>query len=183
MQAGTLSGSVGSSQIIDILDGATFSGNLYLSGTHTLTGSGTINGSVTVYSGSHIDPGDSVGTLKVSGSGSLTINLGAVLDFELGSISESDKISCSHLLFSGLDFSYFNFTALDGFGPGTYTLIDADTIASNFGNNLTGTIGGYSATLAKSGNDLVLNVVPEPGTWMLLAACLGLFVGKRMGKK
>lgn len=183
VQAGTLSGSVGYSQIIDILHGATFSGSLSLSGTHTLTGSGTIIGSVTVYNGSHIDPGDSVGTLTISGSGSLGIGPGALLDFELGSISESDKIfmSSATLLINGLDFSYFNFTALDGFGPGTYTLIDAGNIFGNLGNNLTGSINGYSATLSKSGNDLMLTVVPEPGTWVLLAAaCLGLFVGKRM---
>jgi autotransporter-associated beta strand protein len=190
VQAGTLWGSVGSSQIIDILDGATLKSGLYLSGTHTLTGSGTFIGDVTVLSGSHIDPGDSVGTLTISDSGSLGIGPGAVLDFELGSISESDKISMSssNLNFmningNGLDFSYFNFTALDGFGPGTYTLIDAGTISGNLGKNLTGTIGDFTGTISISNNDLILTVVPEPGTWMLLAACLGLFVGKRMRRE
>ncbi len=101
----------------------------------------------------------------------------------MGSIAASDKISMSSstLYINNLSFSAFNFTAFSDFGTGIYTLIDAGTISGDLGSNLTGAIDGFSATLLKSGDDLVLNVVPEPGTWILLAtACLGLFVGKRM---
>jgi hypothetical protein len=103
----------------------------------------------------------------------------------LANTAASDKISMSFstLYLNGQDFSDFNFTALSGFGNGTYTLIDAGTISGSLGSYLTGNIGAYSATLSTSGSDIVLTVVPEPGTWVLLAiACVGFFVGKRMGK-
>jgi hypothetical protein len=128
-------------------------------------------------SGSHVAPGESAGTLTLKGE--LTLNDGALLDFELGSTSASDKISMSSngLYINGLDFSDFNFTALSGFGIGTYTLIDAVIISGNLGSNLSGTISGFSATLYKSGNDLILNVVPEPGACVLfITACLALFI-------
>jgi autotransporter-associated beta strand protein len=47
----------------------------------TLGGSGTIGGAVTVADGGHIAPGNSPGTLNM---GTLTLNAGSVLDFELG---------------------------------------------------------------------------------------------------
>jgi hypothetical protein len=51
----------------------------------------------------------------------------------------------------------------------------------SLGSNLTGAIGNYSGTLSKSGNDLVLIVaVPEPGTWLFLAAgCLAMIAYRR----
>jgi autotransporter-associated beta strand protein len=184
----TSSGSIGSTPIIDILSGATFDlsakSSFSLGGTQTIMGSGNILGNVIASSGSHVSPGNSAGTLTLAGN--LTLNDGALLDFELASTSNSDMISMSSstLYLNNQDFFDFNFTALSGFGQGTYTLIDAGTISGDLGNNLTGTIGDYSATLSKSGSDLILTVVPEPGTCMLLAAaCLGLFVVKRMGKK
>jgi autotransporter-associated beta strand protein len=181
-------GSIASTPIIDILSGASFdvsaknsgNGGFTLGGTQTIMGSGTVNGNLVAGSGSHIDPGDSAGILTISGK--LTLNSGTLLDFELGSTLASDMISMSSstLYLNSQDLSAFNFTALDGFGSGIYTLIDAGDISGDLGRNLTGAIGDYSATLSKSGNDLVLTVVPEPGTWMLLAAaCLGLFVRKR----
>jgi autotransporter-associated beta strand protein len=146
-----------------------------------LGGTGTV-GNVTVYSGGHIAPGNSAGVLVLWGN--LTLNDGALLDFELANTSASDKISMSNstLYLNGLDYSDFTFTALNKFGKGTYMLIDAKIISGSLGSNLTGTIGDYSATLSKLGNDLILTVVPEPGAWVLLAtACLAIFIGKRMG--
>jgi T5SS/PEP-CTERM-associated repeat protein len=188
----TSTGSISSSPIIDILSGATFdvsaknsgNGGFTLCGAQTLMGSGTVIGNLVAAQGSHIAPGNSAGMLTLSGN--LTLNDGALLDFELGDVPSSDKISMSSrtLYLNYQDFSDFNFTALTGFGNGIYTLIDAGTISGNLGDKLTGTIGNFSATLSKSGNDLILTVVPEPGTWALLAtACLALFIGKVMGKK
>ena len=181
----TSAGLIASTPIIDILSEATFDvsakSNFSLGATQTLMGSGTVLGNFIAASGSHIAPGNSAGTLTLSGN--LTLNDGALLDFELASISNSDMISMgsSTLYLNNQDFYDFNFAALSGFGKGIYTLIDAGTISGNLGSKLTGAIGGFSATLSKSGNDLVLNVVPEPGAWMLLAAAyLGLFVRKRL---
>ena len=43
--------------------------------------------------------------------------------------------------------------------------------------NTSGTIDGYPATLAVSGNNLVLNVVPEPSTAILLAVGVVALIG------
>ena len=51
-------------------------------------------------------------------------------------------------------------------------LIDAGSVSGLLGASPTGTIDGLSATLSVSGSDLVLTVVPEPGTLALLAAGL-----------
>ena len=74
------------------------------------------------------------------------------------------------LLLDGQQFSDFNFTPLAGFGPGTYTLIDAGSIGGSLGASTSGTVDGYPATLATQGNkELVLVVgVPEPLTLALL---------------
>jgi len=70
-----------------------------------------------------------------------------------------------------LDFADFDFNTLGGFGTGTYTLVSTvnginGTLA---GAGLSGTIDGFSGTLSISGNDLQLEVVPEPSTAALLA--------------
>jgi autotransporter-associated beta strand protein len=136
----------------------------------TLAGTGTVGG-VTVNPGGHLAPGNSIGTLTLTGG--LSLANGAKLDFELGALGSNDLISMpsSTLTLSGQQFADFTFTPLSGFGPGTYTLIDARGINGGLGLITTGTINGLSATLAVDTvhNDLVLNVVPEPGTLALLA--------------
>ena len=155
-------------------------GSVFIDEDAVLGGTGTV-GYVTVNAGGHIAPGSSAGTLKIAGD--LTLNDNAHLDFELGSILASDKISMTNstLFLHNLDFSDFTFTALSGFGKGTYTLIDAGIISGSLGPNLTGPIDGFSGTLSISGNDLMLTVVPEPAAWILLAtAGLAFLTGKRM---
>ena len=71
------------------------------------------------------------------------------------------------LALNGQQFSDFNFTPLAGFGEGTYTLIDAGSISGSLGSGTSGTIDGFQASLAVHGDNLVLNVVPEPGTLAL----------------
>ena len=139
----------------------------------TVNGSGTLGGngragSVTVNPGGHLAPGASAGTLTLTGN--LTLSAGARLDFDLAGPNASDKIAMasSTLMLNGQQFSDFTFTPLAGFGPGQYTLIDAGTITGSLGSNRDGTIGGLPATLSTSGGDLVLNVVPEPSTFVLL---------------
>ena len=60
------------------------------------------------------------------------------------------------------------------------TLIDAGSISGGFGANTSGTIGSFSANLAVQGNDLVLNVVPEPPTLLLLVAAAGIAALQRL---
>ncbi len=186
-------GSIGSSSLIDVQSGATFSftitSGLSLGSVQTLEGAGTVKGSIVADAGSHIKPGDGIGTLTFF-AGNLTLNSGAVLDFDLATTAASDKISITGvvaaytLFLNGQQFSDFNFTALDGFGAGTYTLIDAGKISGNLGANLSGTVGGLLASMSKSGNDLILTVAPEPDTLFLLASALAglLFYARQRGK-
>jgi hypothetical protein len=135
-----------------------------------LRGTGSLS-TVTVNSGGHLAPGDAPGLLTLSGS--LSLLSGAKMDYELDTPLDSDEIYMPTSLLSlhGQQFSDFNFTALGGFGPGSYTLIDAGSISGSLGGNTGGTINGLPATLAIQGNDVVLTVVvPEPGTLALLAA-------------
>jgi autotransporter-associated beta strand protein len=178
----TSTGAIGSTTIIDVQGSGIFNvnaknagGGYNLSGLQTLTGSGHVIGNLLATPGSHIAPGDSVGVLTIVGN--LTLKDGALMDFELGDILASDKIFLPYYLYlNGQDFSDFNFTTLDGFGLGTYKLIDAGMISGSLGGNLSGNIGRYAASLSVSGNDLVLNVVPEPGIWLLLAtASIAIF--------
>jgi fibronectin-binding autotransporter adhesin len=139
-----------------------------------LAGTGSV-GSVTVNGGGHIAPGVSgVGTLTDTG---LSLISGAILDYDLASTAASDLIamSGSTLALNGQQFSDFNFNPLTGFGPGVYTLISAGSVTGGLGSVVTGQVSGLDATVEVSGTNLVLNVVPEPGTLVLLAtACLAL---------
>jgi autotransporter-associated beta strand protein len=143
-----------------------------VSSSTTFGGTGTVGG-VTVNSGGHIAPGGSIGMLTLTGN--LSLLSGARLDFELGTPALSDKISMpsSTLTLNGQDFSTIGFSPQAGFGPGTYTLIDAGNIAgTGLGGTKVSTINGLTATLAiggSDGKDLVLTVVPEPSTIALLA--------------
>jgi len=63
-----------------------------------------------------------------------------------------------------LNFDDFTFAALPGFDDGSYTLFQTSGISGTLGSSLNGTISGKSATLSISGNDVLLSVIPEPGT-------------------
>ncbi len=137
----------------------------------TLGGTGNL-GSVTVSSSGSLSPGDSLGVLHLSGN--LTLLAGAAMDYELDGFSTDDEISMPSglLTLSGQQFSDFHFSWTNGFGPGTYTLVNAQSI-TGLGSNTSGTIDGLPATLVVQGSgnnqDLVLSVTPEPGTLVLLA--------------
>ncbi len=138
-----------------------------------LSGTGSL-GSVSVGAGGQIAPGGSLDTLSISGN--LLLASGAVLDYGLDTPSGSDVISCGNLTLNGQQFSDFNFTPSANFAPGTYDLIQAGSVPSgDLGSDTSGTIDGLPASLAVSGDDVVLTVVPEPSTLALLgAAALGL---------
>ena len=77
----------------------------------------------------------------------------------------------STLFLNNQQFSDFSFSPLDNFGNGSYILIEAGNIQGSLGSNLQGSISGLPASLSISGNNLVLNVVPEPSTIVLF--CVG----------
>ena len=134
----------------------------------TLGGTGYL-GSVTVNAGGTLAPGDPLGVLHLSGN--LVLAASGTMDFDLDGVSTDDEIlmPLGSLTFSGQQFSNFGFAWRTGFGPGTYTLVNAKSI-SGLGSNLSGSIDGLPATLSVQNNDLMLTVVPEPSTTSLLGA-------------
>ena len=135
----------------------------------TLGGTGYLSGG-TVNAGGTLAPGDPLGVLHLSGS--LILEQGAVMDYELDTPSTSDEISCASLALNNQQFSDFHFTWSANFGPGSYDLIAFGSSSGSLAS-ASGTIDGYTATLAVKNNDLVLTVVPEPSTFALLA--VGVF--------
>lgn len=162
----------------------------------TLGGNGTISGLVSV-SGS-LAPGNSIDTLN---TGSLSLTATGVLDTELGRsgltpVSDRTNVTGTVSLTSGADLKLTLFTGLTNPAVNDiFFLISndgADDITGVFtklnGANTTLTEGSlfnwnsqqwqitYQADFGNSGftggNDLALQVVPEPATWALLAGSL-----------
>ncbi len=73
----------------------------------------------------------------------------------------------------------FAFTAPSGFGAGDYVLFQTPGAISGSLGTTTGTIGGFDATLAISGNNLVMNVVPAPSSLALLGSAFLLVLARR----
>jgi hypothetical protein len=99
------------------------------------------------------------------------------IKFDLAANGVSDQITFSGLTTvnaSALTFDRFDFNTLSGFESGNnYTLMSFTGVGSWSGfSTLTGTVGAFDGTISLSGNDLMLNVVPEPSTWVLLAGGL-----------
>ena len=150
----------------------------------TLGGNGTIGSDVYILAGGKLSPGTSPGTLTITGSqldvGDAVFGTNTqALVFELGTVSDRVNITTGQfgLGLGVLEFDDFAFTAGPGFGPGTYTLFDStQDVFGTLGANLAGTIGAFGATLslADTDNDLVLTVIPEPGSAALLLGGLGL---------
>lgn len=159
-----------------LVDGALSpSSTVVVNGSATLGGTGSV-GNVEVTEGGTIAPGESAGILSLAGN--LTVDAGALLDFDLDAAASSDRIamSSSILTLNDQKFADFDFHALAGFGEGTYVLIDAGTVQGSLNAADSGTIDGMPATLSVSGGDLVLTVVPEPPSLVLMAiGALGLF--------
>ena len=89
--------------------------------------------------------------------------------------SDAISMSSGELVLSSQQFSDFNFTWTSNFGQGTFDLIAFTSRSGSLGQNTSGTIDALPASIAVRGDELVLNVVPEPSTATLLGAgVLGL---------
>ena len=160
----------------------------------TFGGSGSIltaaNGSVTVAAGGFLAPTAGATPLAMTlGTGSVnisaavsTLNSGSLL-YTLDTTTMSSQVAVvSGTLNIGtgvLEFGDFNFSTTGGFGQGTYTLFQTNSAinGSLAASGLSGNVGGFDATLALNGDNVVLLVVPEPNALSLLAGSLGLALG------
>lgn len=98
-----------------LVNNAIGAGNVTVANGGRLGGNGTIGGSVTINSSGVLMPGSSVGTLAVAGS--LTMNSGSVMNFDLG--TSNDRVAVSNDLSLTCT---LNITNVGTLGSGTYTL-------------------------------------------------------------
>lgn len=205
IESGTLAltGSISGSTSVEVRSGATLkvsdlpNGFIPVNG-QTIKGSGNVVGNVNMAAGSKIAPGVAAGILSLNGSLNISLAVtptaSATLLFDLGALANSDKITLTNgtlTIGAGvLGFDDFAFTSLGDLQADTYTLIDGNSpiVGSLDANlaNLTGSLGGiFTGTLgfADGGNDLVLVVVPEPGSVTLLAASIGSLLGLRRPRR
>ena len=169
---------------------ATGTGSVSVAVNAILGGSGQITpgtgNSISVANGGFIAPGDGgIGTLTLNGANTgaavLSLASGAKLTFELNSGLQSDRIALlsgatNDIVFGGSNAINFSDLTAGSLAHGAYTLFTADVAGaySGFGNLSIGTgLGAYTgSTLQVVGNNIMLNVVPEPATWGLLAFSL-----------
>ncbi|MEZ0217423.1 MAG: autotransporter-associated beta strand repeat-containing protein [Rariglobus sp.] len=139
----------------------------------TLGGSGVINGHTTLETGATLAAGNSPGTLTFTNG--LAFDSGALLKFELGTIS--DKIVVSGGILSANGTITVNISDSGGFTAGTYTLIDATgATLTSIGATSLGlgtTIAGYDFAFIQNGAlfqlTAVASAVPEPAASAILA--------------
>jgi autotransporter-associated beta strand protein len=159
-----------------LLNGSLGTTSVLVNNGATLGGTGSFGGTTTLSAGGILAPGDSVGTLTFTNG--LTLDAGAVLNFDLGTTSDLIRISGGLLTGPGTGTVTLNLTNAGSFGAATYTLFDFtgattssfDTTDFTFGSTLT----GYTYGLAFNGSTLELTVsaIPEPATYAAISGAL-----------
>ena len=157
-----------------LFNNATLASTVTVASGATLGGTGTYSGLTTLSTGAHLSPGSSPGTTTFSGG--LTLNDGAILNLELGTLSDLILVSGGTLTGSaGAGSITVNLTDSGGFTARTYNLIDGSgstlsgVEASDFAIG-TG-IAGYDFNFSLTNNILQLvafAAIPEPSNATVL---------------
>jgi fibronectin-binding autotransporter adhesin len=163
-----------------IINGSTDAGSaVTVASGATLGGSGVINGTVTV-NGS-LAPGNSLGTLTINNTVTWNGLAGQAWKFELGAVSgSSDFLSISGGFQKGTG-SNFSFDFLGTGVQGTFILVEWGGSTSFLASDFTyGNLGsGLSGTFSVVGNQLQMEVIPEPSTCLLAGLGLSLLLFSR----
>lgn len=191
----------------------TGSGNYSAAANAVLGGSGTITpggaGAITISASGVLAPGDGLGTLTINSTSSssthiLTLSSDATLKMDLNSTGPADFQSDSIALLNGsandilFTNNVINFTDLSAgnLAAGQYLLFSADIsgayqgLTVGAGNVITAGLsigsglGAYAgSSLELVGNDIYLNVVPEPAQTLLIGVGLGFLLLVRGSKR
>jgi autotransporter-associated beta strand protein len=172
----------------------TVGGGARLGGTGSIAGTVVVLGGSTAGTQGAVNLADgTIGTLTLSDPnaadsvltlGGLTVGNPSAFTFEVGAIADRIRVTAGKVAVNPGG-SLINITALSGFGPGTYDLMDfPNGQASGLGylSLATTSLEGYALSLQSTPTSEQLVVaVPEPGTLALLAAAAacGLAVWRR----
>jgi hypothetical protein len=140
-----------------------------------------------------ITPGDGLGTLTIdslltSAANVLSIASGGRFTFELNGGLQSDRIAlingaAGDISFGGNNIIDFTDLSLGTLAAGNYRLFTADTANAftGFENLMIGVgLEAYpGANLAQINNDIVLVIVPEPGSLVALVGGAAMLIGWR----
>ncbi len=173
-----------------LVNGTSASASTTVANTGTLGGNGNVSGSVSVNAGGTLAPGSSIGTFAI-GSLSLSGTFLAEINLNNGGAASADLLNLTgnfNITGGTLMLSLSNLPM--GGAGGIFLLVandGSDAINGTFGS-ITGLPGGYSATVdyafsgtdslgrTGTGNDLAVEIVPEPQSYALLAVGAVLFV-------
>lgn len=160
-----------------------------------LGGRGTIttgsNGDILIKNGGKLAPGDFSGQLTLLlGTGVLDLSEGVnlldsrALAFFLGTDASKVFLGSGTLKIGNgvLEIDDFDFSTGAGYAEGVYTLFDSDSaIVGTLGTHLSSAIGNLSGAISTSpdGEDIILTVVPEPGSAISAFAALSGLLGLR----
>lgn len=144
----------------------------------TLGGTGSIGGPTTIQAGGILAPGDSVGTLTFTNG--LTLNSGAVLNFDLGTTSDLLVVNGGVLAGPSSGNVTLNLTDAGGLTAATYDLFTftgatlSGFDASDFTLGTAPTGWNYTFGLTANSLQLTVTAVPEPTTYAAIFGTLAL---------
>ncbi|XHR29812.1 MAG: autotransporter-associated beta strand repeat-containing protein [Chthoniobacteraceae bacterium] len=197
----TLTGTTKSTSTLSVALGAGLTANGTIDGSAAvsglLTGTSTIKGNLSLTSGT-LSPGNSAGITTVSGNFTMDSNsklISEVSGSVAGTSYDQVKVSGNVSLAGTLDLSALSgltlgetITLIENTGSGTTTgyfstiITSGSTYTVTSGSTYTFYVGtteyeiNYAANtdLGSVANDVTLTVVPEPGTWAMVVAGIGM---------
>ncbi len=167
---------------------ANTSGSATGTGTVTVNTNGILGGngiivpgsgnSVTISSTGHLAPGNSIGTVTITGDANL--QSGGAFDFELGDSGASDLLNVANLTLAG----DLNLTQMIATTPsGTYVLANYSGTLSGTFANVSGIPLGYQLNYGDGSNDQITLTVPEPASVISLMGVGGMALLRRRKRR